>query len=64
MILGYNLPQKWMDAAHMHSTKIYISGTNLLTFSKYKLYDPEIQGVHFLNVPPLRTISVGLEIGL
>ena len=53
-----------MDAAHMHSTKVYISGTNLLTFSKYKLYDPEIQGVHFLNVPPLRTISVGLEIGL
>lgn len=64
LILGYNLPQKWMDVAHMHSTKIYISGTNLLTFSKYKLYDPEIQGVHYLNIPPLKTIAIGLEIGL
>lgn len=64
LILSYSLPQKWMDAVHMRSTKVYLSGTNLLTFAKYKLYDPEFQGVHYLNIPPLKTISLGLEIGL
>lgn len=64
VILGYNLPQNWLDAMKINSAKVYVSGTNLLTFAKYKLYDPEIQGVHYLNVPPLKTFAIGVEIGL
>ncbi|MCQ2146412.1 MAG: TonB-dependent receptor [Bacteroidales bacterium] len=63
-ILSYSIPQKWMSKAGMNSAKVYVSGTNLWTLAKYKLYDPEIQGVHYLNIPPLRTIAIGIEIGL
>ena len=64
LILSYSLPQRWMESIHMRSAKVYISGTNLLTFAKYKLYDPEIQGVHYLNIPPLKTIALGIELGI
>ena len=49
---------------HLRNFKVYLSGTNLLTLAKYKLYDPEIQGVHFLNIPPLKTVALGIEIGI
>ena len=64
LILSYSLPHHWLDSMHLRNFKVYVSGTNLLTFAKYKLYDPELQGVHYLNIPPLKTIALGIEIGI
>lgn len=41
--------------------RLYISGQNLLTFSKFKYWDPEIGSGNGLKYPTLRTYSVGLQ---
>ena len=40
--LGYNLPKDWVKAVHLQNARIYLSGQNLLTFTKYKGLDPEV----------------------
>lgn len=56
--LTYQLPQSWMKKAKIQSTSIFLQGQNLLTFTGYKGLDPESQG---LSLPPLRTITAGLQ---
>ncbi len=43
--LGYNLPQNWLKKVHVQKFKIYVTGQNLLTFTKYSGLDPEIGNV-------------------
>lgn len=57
--LTYQLPQSWMKKAKIQSTSIFLQGQNLLTFTPYKGLDPETQG---LSLPPLRTITAGVQI--
>ncbi|MDR2130960.1 MAG: SusC/RagA family TonB-linked outer membrane protein [Odoribacteraceae bacterium] len=42
--------------------RVYMEGRNLLTFSKFKNWDPEIGGGRGLSYPPLRTVAVGLQL--
>ena len=42
--------------------RLYASGTNLLTWSSFKLWDPELAG-NGLNYPLQRVINLGLQIG-
>lgn len=63
LTLSYSLPHKLLESIKFRSAKIYFSGTNLLTWAKYKEYDPELQGVVYFNVPPLRTYALGIELG-
>jgi hypothetical protein len=42
------------------SLQFYLSGTNLLTFSKFKLWDPEM-GSNGAQYPYARTITVGVR---
>lgn len=44
MQLGYNLPKSLLNKIHFENARIYISGNNLVTFTKYTGYDPEIGG--------------------
>lgn len=57
---GYTLPKKWSRPAHMNSVRIYFSGLNLLTFSKFKLWDPELAGNGFAY-PIQKVYNVGLK---
>lgn len=43
------------------NARIYVSGMNLLTFSKFKLWDPEMGGGNGLSYPTQRTFNVGLQ---
>ena len=43
--IGYNLPAAWLKKMHMDKFKVYFTGQNLLTFTKYEGYDPEIGSV-------------------
>jgi len=40
--LGYTLPKKWTSPVKIKSARIYISSQNLLTFTHYKGYDPDV----------------------
>ncbi|MFA9391491.1 MAG: SusC/RagA family TonB-linked outer membrane protein [Prolixibacteraceae bacterium] len=62
--LGYNLPANLIARAKMSTVRIYISGTNLLTFTTYKGFDPEVgtSGIDNGNYPITRNISIGANI--
>ncbi|SEG00816.1 TonB-linked outer membrane protein, SusC/RagA family [Halpernia humi] len=41
---GYSLPKSLTENIHAQKIRIYVSGSNLLTLTKYTGYDPEIGG--------------------
>ncbi len=58
--LGYTLPQKIMRKQNTN-LRIYFSGTNLLTFSKFKLWDPEMAG-NGLGYPIQKVFNIGMNV--
>jgi len=42
--IGYNIPKNVLAKAKIQAARIYVSGNNLLTLTKYTGYDPEIGG--------------------
>ena len=61
--IGYSLPGKITNRILMQNLRFYVSGTNLLTFSKFKLWDPEMAG-NGLGYPVQKVINFGLQITL
>lgn len=59
--IGYSLPDKVLHKLRMTNLRIYLSGTNLLTFSKFKLWDAEMAGKG-LGYPIQRTYNIGLQL--
>ena len=41
--------------------RAYLSGQNLLTFSKFKIWDPELYTSNGLKYPTQRTVTLGLQ---
>jgi len=61
--LGYTLPKKLAAKIYMGNLRLYVSGTNLLCFSRFKLWDPEMAG-NGLGYPIQRVYNIGLNIKL
>jgi len=68
--IGYTLPSKMIHTLMLSQLRIYLSATNLWTYTKYSGADPEIstldgstaaQGIDFFTLPQVRTIAVGLN---
>lgn len=67
--LSYTLPA---DKISLNKAEIFVSGQNLLTFTKYKGLDPEFsfsgssfaQGIDYGLTPQPKAIFIGLRIGL
>lgn len=57
--VGYTFPD-FIKKAYLTSLRFYLSGTNLLTFSKFKLWDPEMAGNGF-GYPVQRTFNIGVQ---
>lgn len=57
---GYTLPRKWSSKIYMENVRLYFSGLNLLTFSKFKLWDPELAGNGFAY-PVQKVFNLGLK---
>ncbi len=60
--IGYTFPKKWFAKAGISNVRLYVSGNNLLTFSKFKLWDPELESVNGERYPQMRTGAVGLNV--
>jgi TonB-linked SusC/RagA family outer membrane protein len=45
------------------NVRLYLSGTNLVHWSKFKLWDPELRG-NGLNYPLQRTLNIGARVNL
>ena len=71
--LSYNLPVSKLHIKWMTHAQLYVSGQNLITFTKYSWYDPEVnsygsgnsivQGVDHYVYPVAKTTTVGLRVG-
>lgn len=70
--LGYTLPLSIAEKLSMRSLRVYVSGTNLITWTRYKGYDPEANfygqstsfiGADYGGYPLARTFQLGLNIG-
>ncbi|MDA3893018.1 MAG: TonB-dependent receptor [Salinivirgaceae bacterium] len=44
LTIGYNLPKSFLAKVKLSSVRVYFTGLNLLTFTKYSGFDPEIGG--------------------
>ena len=61
--VGYTLPQSFTKKFKVQNLRLYVSGTNLLCWSRFKLWDPEMAG-NGLGYPVQRVINVGLNLSL
>jgi len=73
--IGYRFPSEWLEnnlGSALNNFSFFVSGNNLLTFTKYEGYDPEIgsrfsnvltQGIDYGQYPRPLTILMGVEIG-
>ena len=67
--LGYTLPQNITSKFFVNKLRVYVAAENLVTFTKYAGYDPEISsggtslGVDYGVYPQSRTLTVGVNVG-
>jgi TonB-dependent starch-binding outer membrane protein SusC len=70
--LGYNLPKSITDKLKLSKIRVYATANNLMTFTKYSGWDPEVNtdyltgvaaGNDFYSAPQPKTIIVGLNLG-
>ncbi len=65
--LGYTLPSNWTDVLNMGSLRIFVTGTNLVTWTQYSGYTPEILGgvldggIDFGIYPIARVYNIGVN---
>lgn len=59
---GYTLPRKLTEPFHVSNLRFYLSGENILTFSDFKLWDPEQGGGEGASYPPNRVFTFGMNI--
>lgn len=66
LVVGYSLPDKWMQRVKVQRCRLYISGENLLTWTPLATdyIDPEqpVADSNGRSYPLSKTISVGLDI--
>jgi TonB-dependent starch-binding outer membrane protein SusC len=66
--VGFNFPSQWLSKVKLKRTRLYVTGNNLLTITKYSGLDPEIagsntsRGVDYGMYPQVRTFSAGIEV--
>lgn len=59
--VGYSLPQSVLQKINAQNLRFYVSGNNLLYFSKFKLWDPEM-GDNGLGYPTQRIFNIGMNV--
>jgi TonB-linked SusC/RagA family outer membrane protein len=59
--IGYTFPDRSSGLFSGLNTRIYFSGLNLLTFSKFDLWDTEMGG-NGLGYPPQKVYNIGLQV--
>jgi len=62
--LGYNFPQSITKKLHISKLMVYVSGENLLTFSKFKMWDPEMTTTKgdLYEYPNLKAYTAGINL--
>ncbi len=71
MVLGYNFKEALSKRLGLKNLRVYLAADNILTFTKYRGYDPEVtsyipllSGVDNISYPRPRVIMIGLNVKL
>ena len=70
LTFSYTFPQVMLQKIRMKGLRLYVQGDNLLLFSKYSGWDPEVSknmdpqyfGVDLYGVPPSRSVNFGINL--
>lgn len=70
LTIGYSIANSALRRINVNSLRFYVSGTNLLTFTKYAGYDPEVNstldaksaGVDLVSTPQALSLLFGLNV--
>ena len=70
--LGYNFPAKWLRNSGIKSLRLYFTGQDLITWTKYSGYDPEVstrnssmtRGFDYSAYPRSATYTFGIKMSL
>lgn len=70
--IGYTFPVKWIKKMKIGSLRVYLSGQNLYTWTKYTGYDPEVstrnsamtRGFDYSAYPRSTSYTFGVKLGL
>ncbi len=60
--IGYTLPKAWTKKAGLSTVRFYLQGVNLLTFSDFDLWDPELEADYGNQYPTVRTVTLGVNL--
>jgi TonB-linked SusC/RagA family outer membrane protein len=69
--LSYNVNPKSLERLKVRKMSVYVTGQNLLTFTKYSGFDPEVnafgrsaveQGIDYGTYPQARTVTAGVNV--
>ena len=62
--IGYSFPTALVNKLHLNKVRVFFIGTNLLTFSSFKLWDPGLGSSDGKKYPLSKTLSVGVQVNL
>jgi len=74
LTFGYNLPSSLIEKINITSLRVFVTGTNVFTITKYSGYDPEVssfnigtdsgRGIDISNYPTVKTVTFGINVTL
>jgi len=62
--IGYTIPKNVVNKLHFNNVRIFLVGTNLLTWSSFKLWDPELADPRGESYPLSKSVTMGLSVNL
>jgi hypothetical protein len=62
--LAYNFPKSLSNKIGFEKIRTYVSGTNLITFTNYSGYDPEVSAYNYDKDSEFKTSSNDAMIGV
>jgi TonB-linked SusC/RagA family outer membrane protein len=61
---GYDLPKRLAGKLRMNNIHLYFVGNNLVTWSKFQLWDPEMASPNGEAYPPVKSYTLGISLNL
>lgn len=62
--VGYTLPKAFTNKLYLDKVRLHFIGQNILTFSKFKLWDPEMGSSNGQKYPLGKTLTFGLTVNI
>ena len=62
--IGYTFNKNLVNKFHLNNVRVFVSGSNLITWSKFKTWDPESANPRGEEYPLTKSVTIGLTVNL